>query len=207
MAKKLVYFFLAMAIMFGMVNRQNYLDTYNQAVGELAGLIHERVRLDERRDEIDQRLTEVRKGVIALSSLCGMRPWAEHPEWFPEIENTDVGFTSAIRRVLQQSGDQFLTPVGVRDRLKSVGYEIKSKNILPSVHNTLKRLYKAGNAETEDIEGKTCYRWKGAIPDSDQFTSNLHGFLGALKEFSDSGLKPPPGHKRGLKNVRPRGKE
>ena len=69
-----------------MIDRQAYLDTYNQAVSELAELVDEREQIDERRDQIDQRLAEVRKGVIALAPLCGKTPWAEHPDWFPGAE-------------------------------------------------------------------------------------------------------------------------
>src|SRR5205807_5956867 len=118
---------------------------------------------------------EVRKGVVALVPLCGVEPapWSEHPEWFPETETPDVGLTGAVRRVLQSDVERFFSPVEVRDGLKGVGYEIKSKNILPSIHNTLKRLYKMESADTEDVEGKTCYRWKGEIPQIDQTFSTL----------------------------------
>lgn len=182
-----------MAIMLRMIDKQAYLDTYAQAVGELSDLVDARTQLDEQRERIDQRLAEVRKGVIALAPLCGKLPWVEHPEWFPDVESADVGFTSAIRRVLQKNLKEFLSPVSVRDGLKGVGYEIKSKNILPSVHNTLKRLYKAGNLETDDIEGKTCYRWKGPIPEEDRFATTLINFTRTLDALtSGKGLNPPP---------------
>src|SRR5689334_2840920 len=112
-----------MAIMPFMVDRQAYFDIYSQAISELSDLVNEREEIDVRREQIDQRLLEVRKGVIALAPLCGMSPWADHPEWFPEIENTDIGFTSAVRRVLQSDLRRFFSPVQVRDGLKDVGYQ------------------------------------------------------------------------------------
>jgi hypothetical protein len=147
-----------------MVDKETYIAIYGQAMQELSELLEERERLEIKCDEIDTRLAEIRKGVVALAPLCGRFPWAEHPEWFPDIDVLrDIGLTDAIREVLQRAGQVYLSPVGIRDGLKDVGYEIKSKNILPSIHNTVKRLIDAVEVETENREGRTWYRLK-AIP-------------------------------------------
>jgi len=185
------------------IDETSYLDPYNTAIQELAELINEREKLDIRRDQIDARLITVRRGVVALSRLAEKTPWVEHPEWFPEVGTADVGFTSAIRRALQSDLKRFFSPVQVRDSLKDFGYEIKSDNILPSIHNTLKRLHKAGNADIDDVDGKTCYRWKGPIPQEDKVVGSLQDLSNLVKlmrggdtpkhpAYGETITEPPP---------------
>ncbi len=144
---------------------ENYRPIYLAALKELTDLLAELESLDERRDRVDRRVIEVKQGVLALGSLCGEQPWVKYPGLFPEMSVfASAGLTPSITTILSRPPGDWMSPVGVRDALKDVGYKGKSTNILPSVHTVLKRLFDAGKVETENRDGRTWYRWKGPVP-------------------------------------------
>lgn len=156
----------------------NYKPVYLAALKELTDLLAELETLDERRDKVDSRVADVKKGVLALGSLCGEQPWVKYPELFPEMSMfASAGLTPSITTILSRPPGDWMSPVGVRDALKDVGYTGKSTNILPSVHTVLKRLFDAGKVETENRDGRTWYRWKGPVPrGSDEARALLRRF-------------------------------
>jgi len=138
----------------------DYKIVYEKALSELSDLMDRREQLDIERDSLDGRIREIRQGVEALAPLAKENPRATHSDLFPEAETptADIGLTDAIRTVLSNTAPNWLTPVGIRTGLSAAGYEIKSKNILPSIHRTIKRL-EGKEIESKDIEGRTWYRW------------------------------------------------
>jgi hypothetical protein len=142
-----------------MVAKDDYKAMSDRAVAELRELLARQDALDTEREQLDARILELKQGIIALGPLCGISAHTKYPELLPEYNLLPVGLREGVLAVLELIKDNaYLTPVAVRDNLSSTGYEIKSKNILPSIHNVLKRLVDGGEAESGDVNGKTGYR-------------------------------------------------
>jgi predicted nuclease with TOPRIM domain len=141
----------------------NYRQTLDSAIKELAELMEEREKLDERRETLHQRIVKLRRVAYGLASLCDVENIDdEHPSLFPNefSDNADVGLTDAIRQVLSSHEEANLSPVFIRDRLADVGFDIKThKNILASIHTVLKRLQRQGEVTPHIREGRTSYKW------------------------------------------------
>ncbi len=131
---------------------QAYRQPYDDALAELTALMDRLEELDVERDSVITRIGEVKEGVAAFAPLVKENPVETHPHLFPDHSEagTDLGLTDAVRRVLANSKPKRLTPVGVRTGLAAIGYQTKSKNILPSIHTVLKRLEK-----NDEIVSKT----------------------------------------------------
>ena len=104
-------------------------DDYRRA---LEAAVREYEALGEQRQQIDRRLAELAQTMSTLSRLCGIVP------------TVSVGLTDGCRLILRGAGVP-LTPLEVRDRLKSFGFDLtRYTNDLAAVHTTLKRLNDAG---------------------------------------------------------------
>ena len=108
-------------------------DTYKRA---LEAATREYESLGDQRREIDRRLAEVAQTISTLSRLCGLVPTVP---W---------GLTDACRVVLRGTG-QPMTPIDVRERLGSIGFDLsKYSSNLAAIHTVLKRLHEAGELRT-----------------------------------------------------------
>lgn len=98
----------------------------------LEAAVREYEALGEQRQQIDRRLAELAQTMSTLSRLCGIVP------------TVSLGLTDACRLVLRGAG-LAMTPLDVRDRLKTFGFDLtRYTNDLAAVHTTLKRLNDAG---------------------------------------------------------------
>lgn len=141
-----------------MVTKDDYKAMLEQAVSELTDALERQAGLDTEREKLDARIVELKQGIMALGPLCGIQAQFKYSELLPEYGLFPTGLKESVITVLGMVKDNsYLTPVVVRDNLASTGYEIKSKNILPSIHNVLKRL-EGREVETGDVNGKTGYR-------------------------------------------------
>ena len=131
----------------------------DQAVTELSELLTQRDTLDTERERMDARIAELKQGIMALGPLAGINPQTKYADLLPEYDFTlSLGLKDAVLGVLGKiEDDAYITPVTIRERLESTGYEIKSKNILPSIHTVLKR-FDGYQVESDDVNGKTGYR-------------------------------------------------
>jgi bifunctional DNA-binding transcriptional regulator/antitoxin component of YhaV-PrlF toxin-antitoxin module len=97
----------------------------------LAAAIREYETLGVERRRIDDRLAQLSQTIGTLNKLLGYEP------------TVPIGLTDAIRLVMR--GGMPLTPIEVRDRLKSIGFDVsKYVNDLAAVHTILKRLNDSG---------------------------------------------------------------
>jgi len=121
-------------------------DDYRRA---LEAAVKEYEGLGEERRRIDHRLGELAQTIATLSRLCG---FAATVQW---------GLTDAVRTVLRYGGHA-MTPVEVRDRLKSIGFDLtRYSNDLAAVHTILKRLNEAGEIRFKtDYAGAKSYLWE-----------------------------------------------
>jgi len=146
------------------MNDKFYKQAFDGAIKELSDLMNEREELDNRREILNERIVQVRNGVLGLSSLAGENPQdieKQYPELFPDLIPSDIGLTDAVRKSLQKFPDRFLTPMTVRKVLQATGYDTdRYKNILASIHTVLKRLVESEEVETKTYEsGGTSYKW------------------------------------------------
>jgi hypothetical protein len=141
----------------------NYSTILEAAITELADLMRERELLDARRENLNERIIRVREGVVGLSSLAGHDPdeiRMKYANLFPELIDSDIGFTDAVRKVLAANAT-LMTPVGVRTGLRTLGFDLdRYSNPLASIHTVLKRLVESGEAEIGTVNESTAYRWK-----------------------------------------------
>ena len=122
-------------------------DDYRRA---LATAIREYEALGQQRQDIDKRLAEVAQTIGTLSRLCGLIP------------TVPLGLTDACRLVVRGAGVP-VTPVDVRQRLQSIGFDLsKYANDLAAIHTILKRLNESGELRLlarGNEPGKHAYIW------------------------------------------------
>lgn len=103
-------------------------DDYRRA---LESAIREYEELAANRQAIDKRLAELAQTIGTLTKLLGFTP------------TVPLGLTDAIRLVMRAGVP--LTPLEVRDRLRTIGFDLeKYANDLAAVHTILKRLNESG---------------------------------------------------------------
>jgi hypothetical protein len=87
--------------------------------------------LGAKRNAIDKRLAELGQTIGTLTRLLGYTP------------TVPFGLTDAVRMIMR--GGVPMTPIEVRDRLHSIGFDVsKYANDLAAVHTILKRLNESG---------------------------------------------------------------
>jgi hypothetical protein len=115
----------------------------------LDAAIREYETLGAQRREIDARLEQLAQTIGTLNRLCGF------------VSTVQWGLTDACRVVLKNAG-RAMTPVEVRDRLESVGFDLaKYSNSLAAVHTVLKRLNQSQEVLfVEHPSGKFACEWR-----------------------------------------------
>jgi hypothetical protein len=128
--------------------QKSAMDAY---LGELTGLVGERLKLDKRISKVEKVL----RGMIDL--LDTDEEQTEYIEKLDEIR-PPAGLTEAIQQVLQSGDGKAFFPTDIRDAVKS--YLLNHSNQMASVHTTLKRVVKSNPlVESVEKDGKTAYRW------------------------------------------------
>jgi hypothetical protein len=151
---------------------ENYKLSYLAAVREAKDLLAQLRLLEERRAEVEKRLMEIKRVILALAPLCDEDSGEIYHSLFPETE----GLSNAVWKVLTQvAAGAWISPVTVREQLLMVGYETKSKNILPSIHNVLKRFRDEGTVETKTMGHGKWYRSKPMAPTADNTSAGQSG--------------------------------
>jgi hypothetical protein len=128
---------------------QNTRRTFEDACDELEVLTIERA-------DLDVRILQLKKTVVALAPLIGHQP-AFVEGFMQSIE--DAGITENCREVLR-GAKKALTPIEVRNQLESIGYKFKTSNPLAPIHAVLKRLVENHEvSKTTTEEGDVAYQW------------------------------------------------
>jgi hypothetical protein len=125
-------------------------DDYKRA---LEAACREYEEVARQRAALDKRLAELHESIGALTRLCGYTPTVS---W---------GLTDACRVVLARA-EYALTPLGVRDRLAAMGFDLsKYSSDLSAIHTVLKRLNRAGELRFIAREpGNHAYEWVKGRP-------------------------------------------
>ena len=162
-------------------------DDYRRA---LDAAVKEYEALGRQRAEIDARLSQLTQSISTLTRLCGLVPTVP---W---------GLTDACRTVLRNAGVP-LSPIELRDRLASIGFDLsRYSNDLAAIHTVLRRLYEAGQIHSIAAPGKGLWRWTESprmvvvSPETAHWLRSHKGadFLresGYVKPLTPMGTKPP----------------
>ncbi len=150
------------------MSESSYKQTFNIVVEELSEMMSRREELENELEKVNRRIENLHHSLNGLGELFD--PYAvvklakQRPELFPYLSiREDMGFTDAIRDVLQSGFGSWLTAIEVRDMLAAGGFDVdKYKNVLASIHAILKRLAVKGEVETRSESGKAEYIWKKA---------------------------------------------
>lgn len=157
----------------------------------LLDLMEERQKWASKRDEAIREISRLSELIRATMNMIPPEQLARYEPIFERIEQRPLGLSVAIRacfaaaaapeklveiakRMAQngkpESGDGssseklWLTPVEIRDRLKSMGFPFENykANPLASIHTTLKRMV-PGEMEVKTLKGgQKAYRLKSA---------------------------------------------
>jgi hypothetical protein len=163
---------------------QKVLTTAQQELGEMR----------TEREEMEVRLHDLNGQIVQLEHLlASLQPMASevpHEDTIQVEGISELELADAIREVLKMS-EQHRTPRGVRDSLKSSGYDLtQHTNALASVHGVLKRLAESGEAEQLETRGKTYYRWRTSRPDHVDIMAALKRSLEKTRQqIEKSGLE------------------
>jgi hypothetical protein len=124
---------------------------------ELSG---EQAQLMDRRSELENELTDVRKKIAHLDQVLDhLAPLADLP-WTDEI--VGLGITDAIRRVVQQSSER-LSAKDVQQKLADKGFDLSDLSApMASIYKILSRLEESNEIEREKEGSKVFFKWRGA---------------------------------------------
>ena len=150
--------FLGYSLTLGDMYRElEFLDMANPQHLAIDSYLEELTELLAKRIEIERRAARVEKAVRAMIDLLDGEPeYESYMERFDDVTRP-TGLTSAIRAILQAAGSEGLTPVEVRDYVKTM--LIGHSNPLASVHTILKRLAKTDSVEKTTKGGQPAYKW------------------------------------------------
>jgi len=117
----------------------------------LAKAIAEYEQLGEERRRIDDRLAQLAQTITTLTRLVGLAP------------TIPVGLTDACRLVYRNAGVP-LSPTDVRERLRSIGFDLSAySNEMSAIHTVLRRLNVAGELRAMATPGKQIYAWQAPV--------------------------------------------
>jgi len=115
------------------MSRADYERALQSAVREYEAALADRAALDT-------RIAHLQQTIGTLNKLCGFEP------------TVPMGLTEACRMVLRSAGSP-LTPIEVRERLRSFGFDLdKYANALAAIHTVLKRMTESGELGSAEVD-------------------------------------------------------
>lgn len=135
----------------------------------------------EQQEDIEQEIAQLKQAIVSIA------PLAKEPDIWADVLTAIMpdGITESIRDILRAIYPSKLSPVEIKEKLKNRGQDLSQhKNVMASIHSTLKRMLENEEIATDD-EGLT-YRWRrrGLPP-----PPNVHLGWGQPDE-----LPPSPGY-------------
>ena len=121
----------------------------------LDAALREYETLLQQKSDIDARLAQVAESVGTLTRLCGYTPTVAY------------GLTEACKTSLRCAAAP-MTPLEVRDRLQSTGFDInRYSNPLAAIHTVLRRLTASGEVRRRASRSKgVTYEFRATEPRS-----------------------------------------
>lgn len=128
------------------MNTQNYKRMIGEMRKELETLL-------EHQEDTEQKIAQLKQAIMSFAPLAKEQGigW----DFLPE----PTGTTEAIREILRAVYPKAISPVEIKEQLKSRGHDLSQhKNVMASVHSTLKRMLENREIRTGD-DGLT-YSWR-----------------------------------------------
>jgi hypothetical protein len=157
------------------VSKPDYKEALEQAKAELTMLHAEKEKLTKRIGDIERHMTEVVAGIKGLARLCDQQVTKEllSGNGLPLIGET--GLSNAVKFALQTT-NQAMSPVEVRETLRSLGFDISKykTDFLATLHTVLKRLHVQRHVDViEGDEGRKEYKWITETDKADELANSL----------------------------------
>jgi DNA-binding protein H-NS len=132
------------------VNAQDYKRMMAEMRTELESLL-------EQQEEMEQKIAQLKQAIVSFAPLAKQHE-ITMSSLFPDDMNPQ-GTTESIREILRAIYPKSLSPVEIKEQLKARGQDLSHhKNVMASVHSTLKRMLENKEIRTSD-EGLT-YGWR-----------------------------------------------
>jgi chromosome segregation ATPase len=126
---------------------QEYKQMLNNMRKELEALL-------EQQEETEQKIAQLKQAIMSFAPLA-----KESGSGFLDQLGQTIGITDNIREILQATYPKKLSPVEIKEQLKARGADLSQhKNVMASIHSTLKRMLENEEITTSD-EGLT-YGWR-----------------------------------------------
>jgi hypothetical protein len=143
----------------------------------LRALAEEREGWVKKRDEAMRELSRLAELIRATVKMLTPEQRAKCDALLERIDRRPAGLTTSIRLCFtarkDTAGKEWMTPVEIRDLLKTTGFNFESykANPLASIHTTLKRMV-PHEVECKTVGGEKLYRlktleqWKAAMKEA-----------------------------------------
>jgi hypothetical protein len=156
-------------------------DDYRRA---LEAAVREYEALIAQHAELEARIAQLRHSIAALVKLCGYEP------------TVPLGLTEACRLVLRNA-EAPLTPLEIRDRLKTIGVDLdKYSNPLASIHTVLKRMRDSGAAKESDRDESSRTVYSFVLPGGAALAIGTGRRELPRRRYGGEGLCPPKDRKK-----------
>lgn len=155
----------------------------------LRDLLEERESWTRKRDDAERELSRI-SGLIR--STIKMLPPEQRSQigcetLLERIDRRPPGLTTVIRGAFT-AGKEWLTPIEIRDYLKSIGFNFEEykANLLTSIHTTLRRMV-PHEVECKTVAGQKLYRlktaeqWRSAIDEARLWMAQKGGHAVVVK--------------------------
>lgn len=112
----------------------------------------------KQKQAIDAKIKHLANVISANAQMLRDSERDAEIESLSEMTGEQLGFTDAIREVLNSNSGFFFNAIGVRDRLRDYGFPLESyTNPLASIHTILKRLFDKGELKRQTNSGDVFY--------------------------------------------------
>jgi len=141
-----------------------------QAQAELAKKMARHAENEAAQVQLEHEIAEMTQNIAQLHEVAGEIP-KDHSAAKLTNSVKEWGLTDAIR-VVMKAADRPLSAIDVRDRLKSMGFNVKQyQNDMATVNLTLERMARQGEIDgtAKKIAGKRLYIWSPIGPNPDWY--------------------------------------
>jgi hypothetical protein len=134
----------------------NYARARAAVKAEIEALVHQR-------DAVNEKIAKLYPIFDYLNALCDKPDDPILNVVEPQVEK-ELGLSDAIRHVLRKASPASMSPTGIRDGLAEIGFNLKKyANVMPPIHNTLKRMEYTGEIKVLKSSYGKSYQWRGEI--------------------------------------------
>jgi hypothetical protein len=134
------------------------MDQFEPYRKQIGVALRELMKWADTKKKADQEMSKLRHLIIANANML---PDNERAVFIAQASESFAGFTDSIREVFRTTYPKGLTPIQLRHRLVSIGFDLDAQsNPMASIHSVIRRLLTAGEIEPNGDVDMGGYRWK-----------------------------------------------